>query len=317
VALPVRGAASRQGGVVAVACALVLPLSVLVGTPAMALSGGEPVSEVAAGAGADAPLARVVATHLVAFQFRSADGGGSFCSGTLVHPEVVLTAAHCVAGLARSLPRMVVSFGPEVREALAAGRSATREVVSVEVHPDFERLWRKRGAPTGNEAAGRAYRRLAEDDVSGIDVALLLLHRSAPDTHRPAVIGTLAGGARTARLVIAGYGKTGRADESSAGRLRLALLPGRRLGERADSTAIWLDAGIAGGKRVNACPGDSGGGIFMDDGRVLRQLGVVAAGDAGCREVSLFTAIAAQRTALHEMFDRLTAGTAAQRDNPF
>jgi len=234
-----------------------------------------------------------------------------------VHPEVVLTAAHCVAGLTDPLPRMVVAFGAEMKQALAAGRSATREVVALQVHPGFEKLWRKRGSPQSYEAGKRAYKDLAKDGVAGLDLALLLLHRAAPETHRPATLGTVKRGAFSDRLVIAGYGRTGRADDNPDSRLRFAVLPRGRLGDRLDSTAIWVDAGISGGQRVNVCPGDSGGAIFLDDGRTSRLVGVAAAGDAGCREISGFSAISAQQVVLRGMFDQLTNGMAAQRENPF
>lgn len=234
-----------------------------------------------------------------------------------MHPEVVLTAAHCVASLADPLPRMVVAFGPDAKQAQSAGRAATREVVAVQVHPGFERLWRKRGLPQSYEAVVRAYKNLADDDVAGLDLALLLLHRAAPETHRPVALGTVKRGGFSDRLLIAGYGRTGRTDDGSDKRLRSAVLPRWRLEDMAGSTAIWVDAGIDGGKRVNVCPGDSGGAIFLASGLSLRQVGVVAAGDKACREISGFSSISKQQAALHEMFDKLTAGTAARAENPF
>ncbi|MFN9391127.1 MAG: trypsin-like serine protease [Betaproteobacteria bacterium] len=289
----------------------------LAGAPAWALSGGVLVSEAMAEGRPDAPLARTVASHLVAFQYRTADGGGGICSGTLVHPEVVLTAAHCVAGLIEPQARVVVAFGAELNRALAGGRSATREVAALQVHPGFEKLWRKRGSPRQAEQAARAYRRLGDDDIAGVDLALLLLHRAAPDTHTPVALGALGRNQPGVRLLMAGYGKTGRPDDGTQGRLRFAQVPDWRLDDRANSTAIWLDAGISGGQRVNACPGDSGGAVFVASGTVLRQVGVVAAGDGACREKSLFASISAQRRTLHELFDQLPAGMAAQRENPF
>ncbi len=57
-------------------------------------------------------------------------GDGALCTGTLVSPDTVLTAAHCLAGA--STDTVQFFMGPD-----ASGPGELAEVASLHQHPDF------------------------------------------------------------------------------------------------------------------------------------------------------------------------------------
>jgi secreted trypsin-like serine protease len=171
---------------------------------------------------------------------------GSFCTGSLIAQDLVLTAAHCV------LP------GAEYKVILP-GETPPRlnDVRRVASHPQF------------NVQAILAHRASA-------DVALLQLTAPLPASKAPAPLGAPMTPIQVgSRLTIAGVGVTRRGDGKSGGAIRAADLavtgkPGTLQIRLSDPLTNNLRDGLG------ACTGDSGAPAFeMQSGRAA-IVGVVS-----------------------------------------
>jgi hypothetical protein len=215
--------------------------ALLFASPAYAIVGGAPPSPDGIG--------RAVVTIV--------GSGGTFCSGALIAPRLVLTAGHCVQA------------GTEYRivEYDAAHKPQLKTVRRAVAHPGF------------SMQAISAHRATA-------DVALLELEAPAKEGV-PAAFGVPQlplnpGNAFT----VAGIGVTIRGDGRSGGVVRTAPLVAT--GKPGTLQIRLIDPATQGAKDgLGACTGDSGGPLFEQqaDGQVI--VGVIswstgANGSAGC-----------------------------------
>ena len=161
---------------------------------------------------------------------------GGVCTGIVLSPRAILTAAHCVSG------------GTDVRVHWKDGASAPVLIppASVTLHPGYD----------GEAIAARR---------RSIDMALLRMAAPLPQRFTPATL--LDGGLPRlgSSVTLTGYGVSREGEATSTGTYRSIALaavepygPGRLL--------IWAQAGKPGG---GACQGDSGGPMVSDAGEVV------------------------------------------------
>lgn len=225
---------------------ILLALALLAGAtgPARAIVGG-------------APAGPEVAAHAVML----VSTRGASCTGTVLAPDVVLTAAHCVEPAADYAVALISGPAPKLIP-----------VTRIALHPGFSADQFRTRRPTP-------------------DLALVKLAEPLPASLRPARLAP-AGGLppKGDGFTIAGFGVTADGASKSAGTLRTVALP--NIGS---TGGIMVRLSRAEGG-AGACTGDSGGPAFRD-GAVAGVIGWATApgGARGCGGVTGVTLVSLHR----------------------
>ncbi|MCS0501086.1 S1 family peptidase [Ancylobacter mangrovi] len=184
---------------------------------------------------------------------------GAFCSGVVLAPRVLLTAAHCVAPASDYAALVFEDSTPKLIP-----------VAQIAIHPSFDPHSFETRRPTP-------------------DLAVVRLAEPLPLDFSPATLSSqMALPARRTSFLLAGFGVTKDGDGASGGKLRMVQLP-----------SIGITGGImvrlSDGPAKGGCTGDSGGPVYLD-GLVAGIIGwsTAAGGQRGCGGVTGATLVGPQ-----------------------
>jgi secreted trypsin-like serine protease len=183
--------------------------------------------------------------------------GQSLCTGTLVSPDVILTAAHCTEG---SPQKMHIIFSNDVKK---SSPKNTREADKIIQQPNWTRHM-----PAGES-----------------DLALIHFVGKAPLGYHPVKLAGATIKLKTGdAITLMGFGVTDGDAEAGSGKLRQTS---SKIIDRHSPTELITD-----GEKSGVCFGDSGGPAFIKKGTDIFQWGVASSVTSHeCNQTSIHTEV--------------------------
>lgn len=192
-----------------------------------------------------APTSDYPATGMLLMQ------GQPSCTGTVVGPRTVLTAAHCVDGV--SPTSLEFGFGP------SAGQiQASVQVIGTAQHPKWD----------------------SQQLLN--DIAVLTLAEDAP-VQRASMNSFMDAGWVGKQVTLVGYGVTDGPSQSGAGTKRMVDVTI----DQVDATTLHYTTE----QGKTACNGDSGGPAYVEVDGNLVIVGVTSYGDQNCQQFGVYTRV--------------------------
>ncbi len=208
------------------------------------------------------------------------------CTGTLIAPDVVLTAAHCL------LPSLL---GFSSQEEVTAGTQVVFDTDDIRGGGGFQ----VKAAVTMPHPA------FTTSTIGDNDVGLIWLAQAVTD-RAPTPINRFYDDAAPGVVVTqVGYGVSAPGDQGTAGKLRMVqskqTTACQPYGAGSDSNLLCFSQSDGTGK----CEGDSGGPSYMTIGGIQRVVGITSFGDQNCAQFGADTRVDAELDFLFEQVPSL------------
>lgn len=187
----------------------------------------------------------------------------SFCSGTLVAPRVVVTAAHCIQAFdATTRQRLDTLILPKETDFL----------VHFDTNVAMGGRWIRAKRAISHQDWDPAATLTPTPTKAPNDIGILILESDAPATHKPAAIADLsATPAANEAIHLAGYGVTKSRNTNDTGILRQVST--KFSSADAKSQRMQVGRFLRG-----ACAGDSGGPLYFLMGNEYQLAGATSTG---------------------------------------
>ena len=191
---------------------------------------------------------------------------GAICTGEVISPHVVLTAAHCVdpaamtddQGNPLTINGFVVYLGDDLSNDMEVGtQSNLRQVATTVYNPAFN----------------------INDLEGGNDIAVVVTTASIPETPMTFSQSPLDSSYVGKSVTIVGYGVDSSSDQNSAGVRRYTTTTISDIEENSSGAGQLIELGT---KAHNTCHGDSGGPAIYSQGGTDTIIGITSFGDQNC-----------------------------------